>query len=218
MTTTKLPARKKRQAPASPDHLYLQGVSWKFYEQVLAELEKSHLRIAYDHNDLEIMATTMIHEINKKNISRILDTYSLFRNIPTEGLGSSYLVRKDLAKGIEADDCYYVANRSSIGRIRTLDLAVVPPPDVVVEVDINRYILDHESIYSAIGVPELWRFDGRRITYTVRNRRGKYIVSDRSPSFPEFSTRDFNRFIGMAQKGSQHEAVQTLRDWVGRSQ
>jgi len=39
-----------------------------------------------------------------------------------------------------------------------------PPPDLVIEVDITRSSLNRFPIFAAVGVPEVWRFDGDRVT------------------------------------------------------
>ena len=38
-----------------------------------------------------------------------------------------------------------------------------PPPDLVLEVDITHPSLDKLSIFAAVGVPEVWRYDGERV-------------------------------------------------------
>ena len=44
---------------------------------------------------------------------------------------------------------------------KELDLAVDPPPDLAIEVDISRSSLNKLSIYADIGVPEVWLYDGQ---------------------------------------------------------
>jgi Uma2 family endonuclease len=48
-----------------------------------------------------------------------------------------------------------------------IDLAVDPPPDLVAEIDVTHRSLDREAIYAAMGVPEIWRFDGNRLQSLV---------------------------------------------------
>ena len=42
-----------------------------------------------------------------------------------------------------------------------VDLESDPPPDVVVEVDITNESLSKFSLYAVLGVPEIWRYDGK---------------------------------------------------------
>jgi Uma2 family endonuclease len=64
-------------------------------------------------------------------------------------------LREDLACGFEPDACFYLDHADAIAPDRPLDLAVDPPPDLVVEVDITRSSLDKFPIYAALGVPEV---------------------------------------------------------------
>ncbi|MBO0719619.1 MAG: Uma2 family endonuclease, partial [Blastocatellia bacterium] len=45
-----------------------------------------------------------------------------------------------------------------------LDFRVDPPPDIVVEIDIHHSSVAKLPIYAALGVPEIWRYDG----YTLK--------------------------------------------------
>jgi Uma2 family endonuclease len=38
-----------------------------------------------------------------------------------------------------------------------------PPPDLVIEVEVSRSVLDRLGIYAALGVPEVWRHDGETV-------------------------------------------------------
>lgn len=134
------------------ERFLLYGVSWDYYDRTLRELEGQHrrIRVTYDRGRLEFMTLTHLHEFIKKTIGRLIETYSLDRGIPATGLGSLACRREDLDRGLEPDECYYV------GR---------PPPDLAVEVDITVSSVPRQPIYAALGVPEVWRYDGRAVTF-----------------------------------------------------
>lgn len=46
----------------------------------------------------------------------------------------------------------------------TIDLSVDPPPDVVLEVEVSRSSARKQRVYAALGVPEIWRSDGERVS------------------------------------------------------
>ena len=46
------------------------------------------------------------------------------------------LGREDLDRGIESDECYYIANAPRVRGKETLELPVDPPPDLAIEVDL----------------------------------------------------------------------------------
>ena len=48
-----------------------------------------------------------------------------------------------------------------------IDLKRDPPPDLAVEIDITRHPLDRPSIDEALGVGELWRYNGKRFALAL---------------------------------------------------
>ena len=59
---------------------------------------------------------------------------------------------------------------------KELDLAVDPPPDLAIEVDISRSSLNKLSIYADIGVPEVWLYDGQSLRSHQLQPDGGYVV------------------------------------------
>ena len=76
-------------------------------------------------------------------------------------------------RGLEPDDCYYLANAAKVRNWATLDLERDPPPDLALEVEITRSCLNRMGVYAGLGVPEVWRFDGEEwhIHLAWRGRR-----------------------------------------------
>src|SRR3954452_18636163 len=102
-------------SPTSPtsggERFLLDGVTWDYYDRTLRELERQRrrVRVTYDRGRLEFMTLTQLHEFIKKTIARLIETYSVERGIPATGLGSLTCRREDLDRGLEPDECYYVA-------------------------------------------------------------------------------------------------------------
>src|SRR5260221_14389535 len=78
--------------------------------------------------------------------------------------GSTTFKRKDLAKGFEPDSCFYFSHADQVRGKTELDPVKDPPRPLVIEVDITRSSLNRFPIFAAMGVPEVWRFDGDRVT------------------------------------------------------
>ncbi len=77
---------------------------------------------------------------------------------------------------------YYVDHEPLV-RGKLVDLAIDPPPDLVVEVDISHTDLDKPGLYAAMGVPEFWRYDGEVLRmYGLEG--GRYVEREVSLSFP----------------------------------
>ncbi len=211
MTVADIPKLKQGSS------VVLEPISWDLYERLVEELGESHIFLTYDEGRLEIMAPLPIHDRVKKAVSRVIEMYSLEVDIPVEGFGSTTFKRRDLRKGLEPDECYYVANIAAVEGRTEFDFTIDPPPDLAIEVDWRSRSIDRQSIYAALGVPEIWRYDGTKFTYLKRSKQGKYVHTEKSLAFPNLPVSDLNRFVEMAMAGRQHETMKALQKWV-RSQ
>jgi hypothetical protein len=64
------------------------------------------------------------------------------------------------------------------------DFRFDPPPDLAIEVEISRSLVSRIGIYAAIGVPEVWRCDGKKIRFCLLSKDGKYEDGETSLAFP----------------------------------
>ena len=67
-----------------------------------------------------------------------------------------------------ADQCYYFLPEKLAADAAALergsdDIADYPNPDLAIEVDISPPAVDRAGIYAALGVTEVWRFDGQDV-------------------------------------------------------
>ena len=116
-------------------------------------------------------------------------------------------------KGAEPDACYYVQSAELVGKKDEIDLNVDPPPDVVVEIDLHHESISKTSIYSSLGVPELWRYDGNRMT--IYHLRGEeYIVSEASESLPLLTSAVLTEFLARTSKEDQYEILLAFEEWL----
>lgn len=166
--------------------IVLHNISWRTYEALLHDLRQSSWpRLAYDRGELEIMAPSFNHEYWSSRFKTAVYLICLELDVGMQPAGSTTFRREDLERGLEPDECFYIAQVAAIRGLRELDLTRDPPPDLAIEIDITRSSLDRQSIYAALGVPELWRFDGDTLRVHLRRTDGTYEVSDHSASFPQ---------------------------------
>jgi Uma2 family endonuclease len=194
----------------------LEGVSWKYYDQTLRELERAgrRLRVTYDDGRMEFMTLGDLHERAKSTIRRLIELYALERDIDILAMGSITCRRKSLKKGLEPDEAYYVNAPHPPVSEGELDLNQYQPPDLAVEVDISRSSIKRQPIYAALGVAEVWRYDGRALRVLRRDKKGKYVVSERSLAFRDLPMDVLNRHLKMSLGEGQAEAIKAFRDWV----
>lgn len=155
--------RNQNRVLQREQRVVLRNVGSEGYQALLAMVDESHVSLAFDGKDAELMSPSRDHESLSRLIGRLIDTVTEELEIPCHGLRSTTWRKRPKEKGLEADDCFYLNNLPEIlGKRREIDLTVDRPPDLAVEVEISRSVLDRMGIYAALGVPEVWRFDGRR--------------------------------------------------------
>jgi Uma2 family endonuclease len=194
--------------------LRLEGISWDEYEQLLDELaEWPGVRVSYDHGRVEIMSPTTEHEEYKDLMLRIAHILAEELGVALEPRGSSTFKRRLLLRGAEPDASFYVKNAAAIVGKRRIDLSIDPPPDVIVEIDITSDSLNKFPIYVGLGVPEIWRYNGKR-TYIYHLAGEDYVEASDSLSFHGLTAQAITDFIEQSKTQGQSVALEALRRWV----
>ena len=195
------------------NRVVLGNVSWSTYLTLVQDTENPRGRMAYDQGVLEIMSPSATHETVKKLIGRMVETYTLDRGIDIRSLGSTTFKRDDLAKGIEADECYYIQNTAIVLGVDEIDLAIHPPPDLAVEIDISRSSSIKLAIYAALQVAEVWRYDGETI-HVMHWRDGKYVEGVDSEVLPQFPIHETVRLLQQQASIGETELVRQFQAFV----
>lgn len=191
----------------------LHDVSWQEFEEILEELgEHRAARIAYDNGTLEIMTPLPEHEDDKEIIGDLIKALLEELDIEFRSLGSTTFKNQDMVKGIEPDQCFYIQNEAAIRGKKRLDLTVDPPPDLGLEIDITSRT--HPSVYEALKVPELWRFEKGKLQINVL-QEGNYVKSQESPTFPGLSlTQVIPLYLERSRIVGRNATLKAFRDWV----
>jgi Uma2 family endonuclease len=197
-------------------HIVLDFISWDFYERLVKEVADRPIRITYDSGSIEIMAPLGVHEGWKSRIGVLIGTMCCARDIEFRCKGNITLRWKEKEKGLEPDDCYYIQNVDAISSKSEVDLAKDPPPDLAIEIDITSRSIEREPIYAAFGVPELWRFDGKKLAVLWLEDRSRYVPAESSRAFPFLPIDEFDHFLGKLETERNVTVLNTFRDWVAR--
>ncbi|MBW4515519.1 MAG: Uma2 family endonuclease [Timaviella obliquedivisa GSE-PSE-MK23-08B] len=202
-----------RQIDVPPGHRVLfKDVSWQEFEEILEELgDRRASRLAYSKGMLEIRMPLPKHEKAKAIIGDLVKILLEETETDCENFASSTFKRKDIAQGIEPDDCFYIQNYAQmIGKDR-VDLSLDPPPDLAIEVDVtSRTQLD---AYQTLGVPELWRYEEGNLRIDVL-ADGKYVESQVSPTFPNFPVPVIVQFVEQSLSAGRSATLRAFRQWV----
>ena len=197
--------------PRAERRVVMNGISWELYQQLLAEVGDGHQRLTYYRGRLEIMSPSLYHEKTKKVIARLIEAYADEAAISIEGLGSTTFSDKDLAKGLEPDECYYIAHAQVMIGKREIDLPIDPPPDLAIEIDISPPDVARQPIYAAMGVPEAWRYNGRELQYLQRTDDASYHPVEASHAFPALPPQLMNELLVLGLARGQSAAVAEWR-------
>jgi Uma2 family endonuclease len=199
---------------SSIEHVLLRDISWETFESLIQELESQpSKRLTYDHGLLEIWMLLPPHESFKRWLGRIVETLTEEMGCEIRSLSSTTWRRKDLKKGVEADECYYIQNEAVIPGRMDLDLTIDPPPDLAIEVDMTNLSLSRLPIYSALGVPEVWRFDGEKVQ-VLKLQSGEYVEMERSIVLPLVTPEVLQEFLTQVQTMGETSWAKMIRNWM----
>lgn len=147
--------------PASCEQrVVLRSISWDTYVVLTKEAEAGSCKMTYDQGVLEIMSPGMPHETAKRLIGRMIESFTLCHGIEIRSSSSTTFKRSELQRGFEADESYYIQHVRELRSVEEVDLSIHAPPDLVVEIDMTGTSLPKKELLAAMGVPEVWRYDG----------------------------------------------------------
>ncbi|NEQ68469.1 MAG: Uma2 family endonuclease [Symploca sp. SIO2D2] len=196
----------------------MKGVSWQTYKTLMSEVgDERSWRIAYDRGILEIRMPLEEHEEPKGLLESFVEAIADELEIEVRKLGALTLAREDLTRAVEPDSCFYIQNEALV-RGRKINLQVDPPPDLVIELDYTSSSLNKQDLYSALGVPELWRYTKNTLLVYQRVAGGyeqcdqlRWCQGNRSLAFPFLPIAEVADFIAQSGVIGQRSAVRLFR-------
>lgn len=179
-----VPAHSRSQ-PEGSSRVLLAGVGWGLFRAICeSRADRPVPRVNYDAGELELTSPSSLHEVLTDRCSLFVVMLARGLGMPLRGARSTRWEREDLVKAKEPDACFYLANEHRVRGLKEIDLAVLPPPDLAIEIVLTNPLLDALRIYGALGVPEVWTFDGQAMRFLLLQADGTYAEADRSRSFP----------------------------------
>ncbi|WP_437647655.1 Uma2 family endonuclease [Sorangium sp. So ce362] len=185
-------------APAGEQRFVIHGVPWQTYVRLRDELDTPGLRMTFCEGTLELMSPSIDHEATKTLIARLIEIFALERDVPLHGYGSTTFRREAKARGLEPDECYCVGE------------PLKEFPDIAIEVVLTSGGLDKLSVYSGLGVREVWFWE--RDAFQIHALRGEaYEAIAASELLPALDLVALARFVRWPD---QHAAVKAFRSWL----
>lgn len=206
------------ERPVSPavaeQRVVLHGIRWQTYEDLLTQNEgNSGVHFAYDQGKLEIMTLSPRHELLKHALALLVEVLAEEFAIDVIGFGSTTFRRSDLERGFEPDACFYIAQADQVQAKESIDLNFDPPPDLVIEIDISHPSLNKFPIFHALGVPEIWRYDGELVTI-YRLQGNDYMPQRTSLAFPLLTTQLLTEWMEINPRIKRTEWLRQIRAWA----
>ena len=214
MSTQTVSFREIIEKLPADSSLTLRNVSWEEYEALLESLgEASGLRVSFDEGTLQIMTLSSEHESYSRLLEKLIALLSARLRIRVLSFGSSTMKKREEAKGSEPDACFYVQTATVIGHKIHIDFGIDPPPDVVVEIDVSHDSLGKFPTYAALGVPEIWRYDGKALL-VYHLKQGQYVSAQSSLALPMLTPSVLSEFLNRSQQNDQYDILLAFEEWL----
>jgi Uma2 family endonuclease len=197
--------------------LVLDGVTWDQYVAMADALpDHAGLRMTFDGKRLELMTKSVLHEWFKELLGRLIPIIALEWNMPIRSGGEMTFRRRRVNRGLEPDQCYWIAHERQMRGRKTWDADIDPPPDLAVEIDVAHSSVNREAIYARLRVPELWRFDGEAIRVLVLTKAAKYVEARTSRAFPNLPVHELVPFLLPDEDRDETTMLREFIDWLRR--
>jgi Uma2 family endonuclease len=203
-------------ARAPEQQVVLHNVAWETYERLLNDhVESSAPRFTYAHGELEILSPSTEHEKVNRTLALLVEIVAVELLIDVLSVGSMTFKRRDMQQGFEPDSSFYIQREEQVRDRTQIDLAVDPPPDLVIEIEIEmtRPAIAKFPLYAAMGVPEVWRCDGERVTIH-HLAEGEYRVGHASAALPPLTSEGLTTFLQQSRKLRRTEWLLNVREWA----
>jgi Uma2 family endonuclease len=206
-------ASPKPPAPAE-GRVLLHGVSWETYERLLEEHnESAGPRFTYDDGYLEIMTLSIEHEDPNRTLSSLVELILGEWDVDFRRAGSNTFKSSELKKGFEPDTSFYIEHAAAVRGRKRLDLAVDPPPDLVIEIEVTEPLLPRLPIFASVRVPEIWCCTGE-IVRILRLERGRYREVKRSGPLSPLTAELITDFLRRSSSSKSPAWMRSVREWA----
>lgn len=199
---------------AADDCVVLRHVSWDTYERLLADDEERRVpRMSFDQGVLELVTPSMPHDEDARILEQAVVIVAANLGVSIRVVGGTTFKRQDMERGFEADASFYIQREERIRGQREVDLLVDPPPDLILEMEMSRSALNKLALFASMGIPEVWRCDGERVTIHILDQ-DVYRESASSLALPVLTSETLTRFLHMSRTMLSPDWFGMVSDWA----
>lgn len=178
-------------------YVLLEGVSWDTYQRLADEVGERPIKFTYCRGSLEITTAEFEHETYKSLLSSLVSMLTLVLDIPICSGGSTTMRLKSKRVAMEPDACFWIFHERHMRGKREFSLDADPPPDLVLEINDPRTVINRLPMLAAMGVPEVWHWREDRLIARHFGSNGRYREAKLSLAFPFLAMSEVQRFMAM---------------------
>ena len=119
-----------------------------------------------------------------------------------------------MERGFEADEAYYITHAEQVRPKEDADLAIDPPPDLVIEVEITSSSIEKKQLFAAMGIPEFWRHDGDQF-WMYRLSGDQYEEIESSVELPGFRRNMVIDLLSQRRELGETTLIRQFRASIG---
>ena len=191
----------------------LSCIPWAAYVAFGDCVGERNIRVTYDQGEMEVMTLSFKHENRRSRLKDLVKEIFVEMEIDVVCGGSMTCRREEMLKGLEADDCYWIAHESSIRGREEVDLDMDPPPDLAMEIEVSLNTVARMPIYAALKIPEVCCWNEESLRILILTSRGTYRLSKRSKSLPFLPMEEFASFLTRTDLNDT-KLIRAFRAWV----
>jgi Uma2 family endonuclease len=209
----------ERMTSVPDERVVIRGVDWAFYEQLVDSISAgANIHADFDGKDVEIMSVSLLHNDAKGLAGQLVALVAEVWEIPFKSAGQTTWKCSEVARGLEADKSYYfrpekLAAAAEAKARRSMNLADYPNPDLAIEVELSPSQIDRPGIYAALGVAEVWRFDGDRLVIERLSADRTFVAVDASGFLP-IRAEEIVRWVIEEDTTDESAWARRLRAWA----
>ncbi len=174
--------------------------------------------MTYYRGSMEIMTLSFAHANAQKVLGHLLYTWIMEWSISIMSGGSTTIRNEKADCGLEPDECYWIQHEEQMRHKKNFDPESDPVPDLVLEVETGRSVVRRLAVLAALGIPEVWHYDGETVQVLLLDPEGTYQPAPTSKALPLAPVAEMSRFLKLRHTMNETQVIRQFRDWVREQQ
>lgn len=192
--------------------IVISGVSPETHQRLLEDLGDQPVpRVTYWKGVLQLISPTSQHEQLIELLCEVVKIHARYHKQRIVGTRSMTLEKKGVDGSAQPEASFYIKQAAQVARTIKIDLAVDPPPDLIIEIDItssSAQKIQTDGLYSQLGIPEIWRYELRSGFEMYLLQKSRYEVISASENLPGLMSEMICQVIAKFESEGQLAALE----------